>query len=98
MRVIVSFGERLRRLREAAGLTQKELAERAGVTPDAVGVFERGARASPTPTARASTPTFSRGDHHGCERWACPHAQEEEQHGRQHGQGVGQQAKAAPRE
>ena len=46
----VSFGERLRRLREAAGLTQEELAERAGVTPDAIGALERGARRHPYPT------------------------------------------------
>jgi transcriptional regulator with XRE-family HTH domain len=50
----VSFAERLRRLREAAGLTQEELAERAGLTPDAIGVLERGARRHPYPnTVRA---------------------------------------------
>ncbi len=50
----ISFGERLRRLREAAGLTQEELAERVGLTPDAIGVLERGARRHPYPnTVRA---------------------------------------------
>lgn len=44
-----SFGERLRRLREAAGLTQEELAERAGLTRDAIGALERGLRRRPYP-------------------------------------------------
>src|SRR3712207_4644614 len=49
-----SFGERLRRLREAAGLTQEELAERAGLTRDAIGALERGLRRRPYPhTVRA---------------------------------------------
>ncbi|MDP8949458.1 MAG: helix-turn-helix domain-containing protein [Actinomycetota bacterium] len=49
-----AFGARLRRLREAAGLTQEELALRAGVSPDAVGALERGQRRRPYPhTVRA---------------------------------------------
>ncbi len=44
-----SFGERLRRLREAAGLTQEELAERAGLTPKGIGALERGDRKYPYP-------------------------------------------------
>jgi len=49
-----SFGARLRRLREAAGLTQEELAFRAGLTPNAVGALERGERRRPYPhTVRA---------------------------------------------
>jgi predicted ATPase/DNA-binding XRE family transcriptional regulator len=44
-----SFGERLRRLREAAGLTQEELASRAGLSTHAVGVLERGERKRPYP-------------------------------------------------
>jgi len=36
-----SFGARLRRAREAAHLTQEELAERAGLTPNAIGELER---------------------------------------------------------
>jgi predicted ATPase/transcriptional regulator with XRE-family HTH domain len=48
------FAERLRSLREAAGLTQEELAFRAGLSPSAVGVLERGARKRPYPhTVRA---------------------------------------------
>jgi predicted ATPase/DNA-binding CsgD family transcriptional regulator/DNA-binding XRE family transcriptional regulator len=48
------FGEHLRRLREAAGLTQEELAERAGLSRDAIGALERGLRRHPhPPTVRA---------------------------------------------
>ena len=42
-----SFGARLRRLREAAGLTQEELAARAGLSPNAIGALERGVRKRP---------------------------------------------------
>lgn len=49
-----SFGARLRRLREASGLSQEELAHRAGLTPNAVGTLERGERRRPYPnTIRA---------------------------------------------
>ncbi len=48
------FGERLRQLREAAGLTQEELAERAGLTAKGVGALETGKRRRPYPhTVRA---------------------------------------------
>jgi predicted ATPase/DNA-binding XRE family transcriptional regulator len=48
------FGTRLRQLREAAGLTQGELAGRAGLTAKAIGMLERGARKHPYPhTVRA---------------------------------------------
>ena len=43
------FGARLRSLREAAGLTQEELAERAGLTSYAVSALERGRRQRPYP-------------------------------------------------
>ncbi|MBA2618373.1 MAG: helix-turn-helix transcriptional regulator, partial [Rubrobacter sp.] len=43
------FGERLRRLREAAGFTQEELASRAGLTAKAVSALERGERKRPYP-------------------------------------------------
>ncbi len=49
-----SFGARLRQLREAAGLTQEELALRAGLSSDAVSKLERGQRRRPYPhTVRA---------------------------------------------
>ncbi len=44
-----SFGERLRRLREAAGLSQEELASRAGLSPKAISLLERGQRKRPYP-------------------------------------------------
>ena len=44
-----SFGTRLRALREAAGLTQEELAEKAGLTSYAVSALERGRRQRPYP-------------------------------------------------
>jgi predicted ATPase/DNA-binding XRE family transcriptional regulator len=43
------FGERLRRLREEAGLTQEELASKAGLTAKAVSALERGERKRPYP-------------------------------------------------
>ena len=49
-----SFGERLRRLREAAGLTREELASKANLTAKAISVLERGERKCPYPhTVRA---------------------------------------------
>ncbi|WP_205687584.1 helix-turn-helix transcriptional regulator, partial [Cellulomonas endophytica] len=49
-----TFAAALRRLREAAGLTQEELAERAGLTAHGVGALERGTRTRPYPhTVRA---------------------------------------------
>ena len=48
------FGVRLRQHREAAGLTQEQLAERAGLTPNAISALERGERRRPYPqTVRA---------------------------------------------
>ena len=41
------FGSLLRRLRTAAGLTQEELAERAGISPRAISALERGDRRAP---------------------------------------------------
>src|SRR5918998_1177808 len=43
------FGTRLRQLREAAGLTQEELAQRAGLTAKGISDLERGARRRPYP-------------------------------------------------
>jgi transcriptional regulator with XRE-family HTH domain len=44
-----SFGTRLRGLRKEAGLTQQELAQRAGLSLNAVNALERGARKHPYP-------------------------------------------------
>ncbi len=43
------YGERLRRLREAAGYSQEELAERAGLSANAISALERGERKRPYP-------------------------------------------------
>ena len=45
----VTFGARLRRLREAAGLTQEELASRAGLSTRGIASLERGERKHPYP-------------------------------------------------
>ena len=45
----VPFGERLRRLRVAAGLSQEALAERAGLSAQAIGALETGKRRRPYP-------------------------------------------------
>jgi predicted ATPase/transcriptional regulator with XRE-family HTH domain len=44
-----SFGGLLRRYREQAGLTQEALAEKAGLTPNAISSLERGRRRNPYP-------------------------------------------------
>jgi transcriptional regulator with XRE-family HTH domain len=43
----LTFGELLRRHRDNAGLTQEDLAERTGLTPQAIGLLERGERRRP---------------------------------------------------
>ncbi|HQY29912.1 MAG TPA: helix-turn-helix domain-containing protein, partial [Thermomicrobiales bacterium] len=44
-----TFGELLRTMRENQGLTQEELAERAGLSRDAISALERGRRSRPHP-------------------------------------------------
>jgi predicted ATPase/DNA-binding CsgD family transcriptional regulator/DNA-binding XRE family transcriptional regulator len=44
-----SFGTQLRQLRERSGLTQEQLADRAGLTANAVSALERGERRHPYP-------------------------------------------------
>ena len=54
-----SLGTQLRQLREAAGLTQEELALRAGLTPNAVSDLERGRTRRPYPnTVRSLADAF----------------------------------------
>src|SRR5437870_3518873 len=48
-----SFGERLRRYRARAGLTQEELAERAGLSVRGLSDLERGVRRFPYPDTLA---------------------------------------------
>ncbi|HEV2745575.1 MAG TPA: helix-turn-helix domain-containing protein, partial [Rubrobacter sp.] len=43
----LTFGDLLRRHRNSAGLTQEDLAERTGLTPQAIGMLERGERRRP---------------------------------------------------
>jgi predicted ATPase/DNA-binding XRE family transcriptional regulator len=43
----LTFGELLRRYRDNADLTQEDLAERSGLTPQAIGLLERGERRRP---------------------------------------------------
>src|SRR5437763_7586283 len=59
----VAFGTLLRRTRIAAGLTQEELAERAGISRRSLGDMERGGR---TRRARTPWPCWLR-------RWPYPH-------------------------
>ena len=44
MEIKAIFGERLRELRQEAGLQQKELGEQIGLTSNAIGMMERGHR------------------------------------------------------
>ena len=58
-----SFGDLLRDFRTAAGLTQEELAERARLSPNAVGALERGQRKRPYPhTVRALADALNLGE------------------------------------
>jgi predicted ATPase/transcriptional regulator with XRE-family HTH domain len=57
------FGARLRRLREEAGLSQEELADRAGLSSHAVSALERGTRTRPYPhTIRSLADALRVGD------------------------------------
>jgi predicted ATPase/transcriptional regulator with XRE-family HTH domain len=58
-----SFGDLLRELRAAAGLTQEELADRSGLSPNAIGSLERGQRKRPYPhTVRALADALNLGE------------------------------------
>ncbi len=46
----IPFGEYLRRLREERGLTQEQLAERAGLSSNAIAALESGRRQRPYPS------------------------------------------------
>src|ERR1051326_2379709 len=60
----LTFGELLRRYRAAAGLTQEELAERAGLSGRGIADLERGARAAPYPlTVRRLADGLRLGEH-----------------------------------
>lgn len=48
----MTYGTALRRAREHAGLTQAELARRAGVAPNTIARLERGERSNPRPITR----------------------------------------------
>src|SRR3954454_13403863 len=48
------FGDLLRTLRKRAGMTQEELAERAGLSRDAISALERGRRNRPHPPTMAA--------------------------------------------
>ncbi|MDR7251724.1 putative ATPase/DNA-binding XRE family transcriptional regulator [Nocardioides sp. BE266] len=52
-----TLGSLLRALREAAGLSQEELAERAGLSPHAISALERGTRTRPYPHTLRSLAT-----------------------------------------
>ena len=57
------FSDALRGLRERAGLTQEELAHRAGLTPHAISALERGVRTRPYPhTVRSLVDALGLGD------------------------------------
>ncbi len=57
------FGRRLREHRERSGLTQEELAERAGLSVDAISALERGLRRHPHPsTVRSIAAAFALSD------------------------------------
>lgn len=58
-----SFGELLKRLRRRHGLTQSELATRAGLSVEAVSLLERGRRTPRTSTARALADALELVDH-----------------------------------
>jgi tetratricopeptide (TPR) repeat protein/transcriptional regulator with XRE-family HTH domain len=61
-----AFGDLLRTLRGRAGLTQEELAERAGLSAKAIGALERGDRRRPRPAtlrALAAALGLSRAEH-----------------------------------
>jgi tetratricopeptide (TPR) repeat protein/DNA-binding XRE family transcriptional regulator len=70
------FADLLRRLRAAAGLSQEELAGRAGLSAKAVGALERGERTRPRPhTVRALARALRLADHQHAALLAAASAQ-----------------------
>ena len=73
-----SFGARLRRLREASGLSQEDLAHKAGLSSNAIGTLERGERRRPHPnTIRLLADALDLDDTHRGELIASVPAREE---------------------
>ena len=77
-----SFAAQLRRLRQAAGLTQEQLADRAGLTPKGISALERGDRQRPylhTVLALAGALELSDDQRSGLVRAARPQRAAEQQ-------------------
>lgn len=71
-RDVASFGWQLRRFRERSGLTQEELAERAGLSAQGISALERGLRRHPhPPTVRALAAALGLADDERAALFAC---------------------------
>jgi non-specific serine/threonine protein kinase len=73
--VAVAFGDILRRYREQAGLSQEELAEKAGVSAAGISALERGVRQQPYPaTLRQLADALGLADRERADFLAKPHS------------------------